>query len=104
MFLVMNISFGGLLMFYVYVIDVNWIFGEGNDDSYLVVWCGDYWEDINLLNLNYKFEGIGVLLAYYYDIENELVVVFFFVIYGVCFVGDMKFDLFSFGYELEYVD
>ncbi|MVF10854.1 hypothetical protein FT643_01750 [Ketobacter sp. MCCC 1A13808] len=101
---VTNTSFGGLSMFYAHVTDVNRIFGEGNDDSYPAARRGDHREDTNLLNLNYKFEGIGALSAYYYDIENESAAALSSVTYGVRFAGDTKFDSFSLGYELEYAD
>ena len=96
-FSVGNASVENLSLFYAHISNVNRIFGEQSP-------AGRHSHDTNLFNVNYKFDGIGSLSGYYYDIENEDAVGLSNATYGLRFSGATSFDSFKLGYELEYAD
>ncbi len=86
-----NFTLGQSHLFLAWVENVNRIFGDD-------VPAGDNDNSSLLANWSNQFEGVGKLVAYYYDIDNKDVPAFSTTTYGLKFAGKHN----AFGYGLEY--
>lgn len=94
-----NSSVENLDLFYGYIFNVNRIWGEQATPP-----LGRNAHETHLLNAKYTIDGLGAISAYYYDIDNQDLAALSNATMGVRFAGDMAFDSFKLGYELEYAD